>query len=193
MRRTSILVSIFLSLTLAAWAGQNPNVAAQDDRASRDGHAMAGLKEEVRHELVMMPYYSVFDWFQAEIQSGRTVVLTGSVTRPTLKNDAEARVKKIEGVTQVVNKIEVLPLSNFDDDLRVAVYRSIYRFDSPLAKYALQAVGPIHIIVKNGHVTLKGVVATQQDSQLAYMAARSVPGAFEVKNELVIESDKPIS
>jgi hyperosmotically inducible protein len=111
----------------------------------------------------------------------------GEVTRPTVKDDAEHRVKKLEAVSRVVDNIEVLPLSPMDDELRVALYRAIYRFDSPLFRYGTQSVPPIHIIVKNGHVTLRGVVLNEGDSQLAYMAARGVPGTFEVKNELQIE------
>ena len=116
-----------------------------------------------------------------------TVRLMGEVTRPTIKDDAEKRVKKLEAVNQVIDDIEVLPLSPMDDDLRIALYRAIFNFNTPLFRYATQSVPPIHIIVKNGHVTLKGVVLSQSDSQLAYMAAQGVPGAFEVRNELMIE------
>ena len=111
----------------------------------------------------------------------------GEVTRPTIKGDAEKRVKKLEAVNQVIDDIAVLPLSPMDDDLRIALYRAIFNFNTPLFRYATQSVPPIHIIVKNGHVTLKGVVLSQSDSQLAYMAAQGVPGAFEVRNELMIE------
>jgi len=121
--------------------------------------------------------------------------LMGEVVRPTLKDDAEARVKKLEAATRVVNNIEVLPLSPMDDQLRLALYRRIYNFDSPLFRYATWSTPPIHIIAKNGHVTLKGVVANQGDSQLAYMAANQVPGVFDVKNELQIEerTDEKVS
>ena len=134
-----------------------------------------------------LPYYSVFDWLQAEVKPDGTVRLMGEVTRPTIKDDAEKRVKKLEAVNQVIDDIEVLPLSPMDDDLRIALYRAIFNFNTPLFRYATQSVPPIHIIVKNGHVTLKGVVLSQSDSQLAYMAAQGVPGAFEVRNELMIE------
>jgi hyperosmotically inducible protein len=156
---------------------------------------MEALKEQVRHQLVMLPYYSVFDWLQAGVKPDGTVVLKGEVTRPTLKNDAEHRVKNIEAATRVINNIEVLPLSTFDDELRVALYRSLFRYNSPLFRYGTQSVPPIHIIVKNGRVTLKGVVMNQMDSQLAEVAARNVPGSFEVRNELQIEqrSDQKIS
>jgi osmotically-inducible protein OsmY len=154
---------------------------------ARDVRRMEVLKEEVRHQLVTLPYYTVFDWLQADIKSDGTVTLMGAVTRPTLKSDAENRVKTLESATRVVNNIEVLPLSPMDDQLRVAVYRALFRYDSPLFRYGTQSVPPIHIVLKNGHLTLKGVVANQMDSQLAAMAANGVSGIFEVKNELQIE------
>jgi len=177
-------------------AGQGPNATAaqrSQNRAqlnssdSRDARQMEALKEEVRHQLVTLPYYSVFDWLQAEVKADGTVILMGDVTRPATKDDAESRVKHLESAAHVVDNIEVLPLSPMDDQLRVALYRAIYRFDSPLFRYATQSVPPIHIIVKNGRATLKGVVADQGDSQLAYIAAQGVSGVFEVKNELQVE------
>jgi osmotically-inducible protein OsmY len=168
----------------AAQRSKNDQLNPTTDRNAR---RMESLKEEVRHQLVMLPYYSVFDWLQAQVKPDGTVTLTGEVTRPTTKDDAENRVKKLESATRVVNNIEVLPLSPMDDQLRIALYRAIFRFDSPLFRYGTQSVPPIHIIVKNGHVTLRGVVANQMDSQLAYMAAQGVPGIFEVKNELQVE------
>jgi hyperosmotically inducible protein len=155
--------------------------------AERDARRMDVLKEEVRHELVMLPYYSVFDWMEASVKPDGSVILSGQVVRPTTKGDAEARVKKLEGATQVVNNIEVLPLSTNDDRLRIAAYRAIFGYSSPLFRYGMQAVPPIHIIVKNGRLSLKGIVATPMDSQLAYTAARQVPGIFEVNNELIVE------
>ena len=148
----------------------------------------AALVREVRHELVTLPFYDVFDWLEGEVRADRTVVLRGQVVRPTTRSDAEARVRDIKGVARIVNEIEVLPVSPQDDRLRVALYRAIYDFDSPLFRYATRAVPPIHIIVKNGRAVLKGVVATKQERNLAYMAARGVPGLFEVTNELRAES-----
>lgn len=147
--------------------------------------------KEVRHELVTLPYYGVFDWLEFEVRPDNTVVLRGQVVRPTTKSDAEARVREIKGVKQVVNEIEVLPLSPEDDRLRLALYRSIYDWDSPLFHYATQSVPPIHIIVNHGRAILKGVVATKADSDLAYIRARGVPGLFDVKNEIQIESERP--
>ena len=147
----------------------------------------AALVREVRHELVTLPSYDVFDWLEGEVRADGTVVLRGQVVRPTARSDAEARVKDIKGVSHVVNEIEVLPLSSDDDRLRAALYSAIFKFDSPLFRYSTRAVPPIHIVVKNGRATLKGVVASRNDSDLAYMAARGVPGLFEVTNELRVE------
>jgi hyperosmotically inducible protein len=149
------------------------------------------IVREVRHELVTLPYYGVFDWLEYEVQNDGTVVLRGQVVRPSTKSDAEGRVKDVDGVSRVVNEIEVLPPLPNDDRLRVALYRAIYNFNSPLFRYATQSVPPIHLIVNRGHATLKGVVANKGDAQLAYIRARGVPGLFSVKNELVIESERP--
>ncbi len=147
--------------------------------------------KEVRHELATLPYYGVFDWLQFEVTPDNAVVLRGQVVRPSTKSEAEARVKDIDGVSRVVNEIEVLPLSPQDDRLRTALYRTIYNWNSPLFRYATQAVPPIHIIVNRGRATLKGVVASKGDATLAYMRARGVPGLFDVKNELMVESELP--
>ncbi|PWT97387.1 MAG: transport-associated protein [Terriglobia bacterium] len=143
------------------------------------------LTREVRHELVMLPYYKVFDNLEFRID-GATVTLAGQVTMPTLKSDAEKAVKRIEGVQKVVNSIEVLPLSGADDRLRLAVYRAIYS-QPTLENYSLQAVPPIHIIVKNGNVTLTGVVARQPEKDVAGIQAKGVPGVFSVTNNLAVE------
>jgi hyperosmotically inducible periplasmic protein len=149
------------------------------------------LVREIRHELVTLPYYGVFDWLTYEVRPNGEVVLRGQVVRPTTKSDAEGRVKEIDGVTRVINEIETLPLSPNDERLRVALYRQIYGFNSPLFRYAHQAVPSIHLIVNRGHATLKGVVANRGDANLAYIRARGVPGLFSVKNELTIESEQP--
>ena len=183
-----VLASLILIATLDLGAAQrDKSPATLNTPANRNAHRIEALKEEIRHQLVTLPYYTVFDWLEAQVKPDGTVTLMGEVTRPTVKDDAEHRVKKLESVSRVIDNIEVLPLSPMDDELRVALYRAIYRFDSPLFRYGTQSVPPIHIIVKNGHVTLKGVVLNEGDSQLAYMAARGVPGTFEVKNELQIE------
>jgi hyperosmotically inducible periplasmic protein len=150
-----------------------------------DDRSTERLIKEVRHELVMLPYYNVFDNLEYRVD-GTKVSLFGQVTQPTLKSDAENAVKKIEGVTQVVNEIEVLPLSPNDDRIRRAVYRAIYS-KPQLQRYQLGSVPPIHIIVKNGNVTLEGVVANEGDKNVAGIAANGVPGAFKITNNLRVE------
>jgi BON domain-containing protein len=151
----------------------------------------ARIIKEIRHELATLPYYGVFDWLEFVVQPDNTVVLRGQVVRPTTKSDAEARVKDIDGVKQVVNQIEVLPPSPSDDRLRLALYRTLYNWNSPLFRYATQAVPPIHIIVNHGRATLKGVVDSKADANLAYIRARGVPGLFEVKNEIQVAGEGP--
>ena len=163
--------------------------AAQKAGARREARDVASLTREVRRELVTLPFYDVFDWLDGEVRADGAVHLRGQVVRPTTRSDAEARVKGIRGVARVVNEIEVLPLSPDDDRLRAALYNAIYRIDSPLFRYATRAVPPIHIVVKSGRATLKGVVASRNDSDLAYAAARGVPGLFEVTNELRVEGE----
>jgi hyperosmotically inducible protein len=143
------------------------------------------ILREVRHELVMLPYYDVFDNLAYRVD-GSKVILLGQVTRPTLKSDAENVVKKIEGVDTVDNQIEVLPLSPNDDRIRLATYRAIYS-RAPLQRYQLGAVPSIHIIVKNGNVTLEGVVANEGDKNLVGIAAKAVHGVFGVTNNLRVE------
>jgi hyperosmotically inducible protein len=144
------------------------------------------IVKEVRHELVMLPYYGVFDNLAYKVDPDGTVTLIGQVARPTLKSDAENVVKRIEGVTRVVNNIEVLPTSPMDDRIRLATYRAIYG-DPALSLYQVRAVPPIHIIVKNGHITLEGSVAREMDKTVAGIRANSVPGTFSVDNNLVVE------
>jgi len=143
------------------------------------------ITREVHHELVMLPYYDVFDNLAFRVD-GSKVTLLGQVTRPTVKSDAENVIKKIEGVTTVENQIEVLPLSPSDDRIRLAAYRAIYS-KAPLQRYQLSAVPPIHIIVKNGNITLEGVVANEGDKNLAEIAAKGVHGAFKIDNNLRVE------
>ncbi len=152
-----------------------PAVAAQPaDRLTR----------EVRHELVMLPYYGVFDNLTYTVD-GSVITLMGQVTNPVLKSSAERVVKGIEGVTKVVNRIQVLPVSNMDRQARVAEYRAIYGFQG-LDRYAMEAVPSIHIIVDNGKVTLVGVVDTQADKDLAGLRANTVAGVFSVTNNLQV-------
>ena len=144
--------------------------------------------EKVRKELVTLPYYGVYDNLEYKIE-GSTVTLYGQVLNPVTRSDAARRVARIEGVDQVINNIQVLPVSGFDDSIRVREYRAIFRSGS-LYRYAMGANPSIHIIVRNGKVTLEGVVSNRMDSQLAYMAANGVPGVFSVTNNLRVESGR---
>jgi hyperosmotically inducible protein len=144
--------------------------------------AQMRIQKEVRHELAMLPFFTVFDNIAFQVDGG-TVTLIGQVTKPSLKSDSESAIKHIEGVDRVVNNIEVLPLSPMDDRLRIALYRAIYGFPS-LEKYAMGVQKPIRIIVSNGHVTLEGVVDNQSDKDTAGIRANGVPGIFSVTNNL---------
>jgi len=182
-RRALLAVLLFaLPLTVAPLAGATPRPDSPQQRSEEKYRER--LAKEVRHQLVLLPYYSVFDNLAFKVD-GDKVTLLGQVVRPTLKSDAEAAVKSIEGVAAVVNNIEVLPVSPMDDQLRIAVYRAIYH-DTVLFRYGESAVPSIHIIVKNGNVTLVGVVDNESDKNIAYIRASGVPNVFSVKNELTV-------
>jgi len=163
-----------------------PTLSAQTQLSKGSG-VNVKLAQEVRHQLLMLPHYNVFDILEFKIEGAETVVLQGAVTRPTLKSAAETAVRVLEGVTKIVNEIEVLPLSPMDDHIRIAEYRAIYSREPLQMKYGVRAVSPIHIIVKNGNVTLEGVVDSQADKDLAGLAAGSVSDVFGVKNNLRVE------
>jgi hyperosmotically inducible periplasmic protein len=171
------LLILFASLMTVASLG-----AAQDAQPS--SKAQERVIKEVRHELLMLPYFGVFDYIAFKVD-GSTVTLLGQVVRPVLKSDAENAIKHIEGVEKVDNQIEVLPPSSMDDRLRLQLYRSIYGYPA-LEKYALGVQKPIRIIVKNGHVTLEGVVDSEADKNLAGIRANGVPGIFSVSNNLQV-------
>jgi hyperosmotically inducible protein len=177
---------LFITLLVAApFAGAAKKANA---KIQRDEPKMRqNLMKETRHQLVLLPYYSVFDNLAYRLE-GDKVILEGQVVRPTLKSDAEAAVKSIEGVSTVVNNIEVLPLSPMDDQIRRAVYRAIYG-EAALFRYGTSAVPSIHIIVKNGSVTLEGVTDNESDKNLANLRANGVPNVFAVKNNLRVVSD----
>jgi hyperosmotically inducible protein len=175
MRRLLVAAVVFgacLSLPAGAQKG-NPE------------KARARIEREVRHQLVMLPYYSVFDELAFKVE-GDSVTLLGQVTRPSLKSDAESAVKSVEGVERVSNQIEVLPPLPQDDRIRRETFRAIFGFPA-LNRYAIQAVPSIHIIVKGGHVTLEGVVANGGDKNIAGIQANTVPGVFSVTNNLRVE------
>src|SRR6202171_3819714 len=180
---TAVAVLLLLPVGFAAKSDKNdrhhPLVAGAPDE-SRIAH-------EVRHQLLMLPYYGVFDDLAFRVDGG-TVTLVGAVTRPTLKSDAERVVKRIEGGERVVNQIAVLPLSTMDDQIRMAEYRAIYGDPMLSTRYGFRSIPPIHIIVKNGNVTLDGVVANQADKNIINIRANGVPGVFSVTNNLQVES-----
>jgi hyperosmotically inducible protein len=170
-------------LSLALFAGI---AAAATSPQRNDAAYQARLTEEVRHQLVLLPFLSVFDNLQYQV-NGTEVTLLGQVTQPTVKTDAVNAVKHVEGVTNVNDQIEVLPLSPMDDQIRRAEYHSIYGFPA-LEKYAWGAVPPVHIIVKNGHVTLEGVVSSDSDKILFETRANEVPNVFSVTNNLQVQA-----
>ncbi len=207
--RSAVLLSLLgLGTTLPG------ALQAKDRHACGDKHSSAKfvhnsetrIAEQVRHELAMLPYYGVFDNLEFRVK-GCSVTLLGQASRPTLKSDAERVIKRIEGVTNVRNKIEVLPLSGNDDRIRAAVYARIYRTPA-LQKYTSNRMGlqshfsrwtgvtnqppigyhAIHIIVKNGHLTLEGAVAGQADRNIANVQAHTVAGVFSVTNNLQVDS-----
>ena len=143
------------------------------------------IAEEVAHAIRMYPRYGIFDWVEGTVQNG-VVTLNGSVREPYRKDDYAKIVERISGVTKVNNELRVLPLSNFDDEIRRAAFRAIYR-DPMFTAYAIQANPPIHIIVENGKVTLKGVVANPMDRQVAESRVRTNVMAFDVTNDLQVE------
>jgi hyperosmotically inducible periplasmic protein len=142
------------------------------------------LDDRIKHSILMLPYYGVFDDIGYKLQ-GDTVTLVGEVRRPFLKDDADQAVRKIDGIAKVVNNIEVLPLSPMDDSLRWMTYKAIYSRPG-FEKYGLQSIKPIKIIVKNGNIPLMGAVGSEFDKIEAEMAAKSVPFAFSVKDELIV-------
>ena len=176
-RKHKLQVVVVMLLSLAT-------LASTQDRNQPSAKGQERIIKEVRHELLMLPYLDVFDYLAFKVD-GDTVTLLGQVVRPTLKSDSENAVKHIEGVEKVVNQIEVLPTSPMDDRLRMKLYRAIYGYPA-LEKYALGVQKPIRIIVKNGHVTLEGVVDNEGDKNFAYMRANGVSGVFSVTNNLQV-------
>jgi hyperosmotically inducible protein len=186
-----LLGAILLALSLSAQMSSSSSPASgsqQSDRTKMGGTSSeARIQKEVRHELIMLPYYSVFDNLAYKVEGG-TVTLLGQVSRPTLKSDAERAVKSIEGVQSVNNQIQVLPTSPMDDQIRRAEYRAIYG-DPVLSKYAWGSVPPILIIVSGGRVTLEGVVDNESDRNVAEIRAKGVPNVFSVTNNLRVQKE----
>ena len=180
MKRKFPVVAVML-LSLAT-------LAMAQDRGQVSAKSQERITREVRHELLMLPWFGVFDNIAFKVD-GDTVTLLGQVVRPSLKSDAENAVKHIEGVEKVDNQIEVLPASPMDDRLRRRLYRAIYGYPA-LEKYALGVQKPIRIIVKNGRVALEGVVDNEGDKNFAGMRANGVPGIFSVTNNLQVVPSK---
>jgi len=181
-RLAKLLLALLLALGLtgiASASGLSKTAPARGTAAYEKW-----LTAQVRHRLLMLPFYSVFDNLQYQV-NGDTVTLVGEVERASLKDDAAEAVKKIEGVQSVQNQIEILPLSPNDSRIRRAEFRAIYS-RPPLQRYALGAVPPIHIIVKNGNVTLEGAVASEADKNIAVIAAKGVSDVFSVTDHLTI-------
>jgi hyperosmotically inducible protein len=182
---TSLFCVSLLAMCIALSAGSSSAATPVPDKnqsSSATGNSEAELANQVRHQLVMLPWYSVFDNLQYTVQ-GNEVILSGEVVRPVVKDEAASAVKHIKGVQEVDDQIEVLPLSPFDNQIRRAELREIYSFPS-LQRYGLGTMPSIHIIVKNGHVTLEGVVDNQSDKDVAGLRANGVPNVFSVTNNL---------
>ena len=177
MKKNFTIATIAL-LAVAFWS-----TLGRADQSLPSAADSSSLEAKVRHELVLLPFYSVYDDLNYTVM-GDTVTLTGQVTRPTLRSDAEAVVKRISEVSTVVNQIEVLPLSPSDNYIRRAAYGTLFNSNSPLFRYALGSDPSIHIIVENGHVTLKGAVSSALDKQFASMYVRQIFGVFSVTNDL---------
>ncbi len=175
--RAGILIIALIGLGLPCANAQRPGQPSE--------RATQRVTKEIRHELLMLANLGVFDHLAYKVD-GSTVTLLGTVTRPTLKRDAENAVKGIEGVEHVDNQIEVLPPSPMDDELRLKLFQAIYGY-APLQRYSLSVNKPIQIIVKSGNVTLEGVVDNDADKNAAGIRANGVPGIFSVKNNLAVE------
>lgn len=178
------LLAGLMSCGIAGISAAQSGTAAQP--ASGSQRMQDRITREVRHELVMLPELTIFDNLQYKVDGG-TVTLLGQVRNAVLKDSAGSVVKKIEGVESVNNQIEILPPSPTDDHIRLAVAHAIFGENSPLFRYSMGSVPPIHIIVKNGHVALEGVVDSQADKQLAGTKASTVPGIFSVDNHLQVQ------
>jgi osmotically-inducible protein OsmY len=174
---------LVLALAVGGFAQTAPGPATPGT-----SHYDQWLSQEVRHQLLLLPWYSVFDNLEYKID-GSEVTLQGQVLQDRTKEQAENRVKGIEGVTKVNNEIEILPASPNDERIRRAEYRAIFR-DPLLLKYSFGSVQPVHIVVKNGHVTLEGSVLNEMDRNVVGVRARGVSGVFSVTNNLRIDNRK---
>jgi hyperosmotically inducible protein len=147
---------------------------------------VSSIGNQVQHKLAVLPWYGVFDNIEYQV-NGTEVTLIGQVIseHSTTKGDAANFVSSIPGVTNVVNNIEVLPPSPFDNQIRRAEFRTVFSHGD-LGRYTMGAIPPVHIIVKNGHVTLEGIVINEMDKNMAGIFANTVPGVFSVQNNLKV-------
>lgn len=182
MRTIVLALLLMFCMTGAQAIPQNHQGPPQKGSQSYE----AWLQQEVRHQLMLLPWYTVFDQLAYSV-NGYTVTLTGAVVNPTLKSDAQNAVKRIEGVEKVVNQIQVLPDSPMDNQIRRAEYRKIYSQPS-LSRYGIGNLQSIHILVDNGHVTLTGYVDSEADKNAANIQANGVPNVFSVKNDLIVQN-----
>jgi hyperosmotically inducible protein len=189
----AIFATLIIGVASFAFSAETVNAATASslggavNNASVNVQSDAQLAKQVRHKLLMLPYYGVFDNLAYSID-GSKVTLHGQVVRPSTRTDAARSVARIEGVSQVVNKIQVLPLSGFDDSIRVRTYRALAHTGG-LYRYFMGTNPSLHIVVDRGNITLTGVVGSKLDKQLAYMTARQVSGAFSVTNDLKVEGE----
>jgi BON domain len=182
------VLTLFLALGPTAMLAA-PGGAAKGQEGALSPRGIERIATEVRHQIIMLPYYGVFDIISFKVSPDGVVTLMGAVRNPTLKSDAGNVVKGVEGVVRVDNEIKVLPLSGNDDLIRRTEFRAIYG-NPQLTKYSWEAVQSIHIIVDNGHVTLVGTVDSQTDKNVAEIQAKSVPGVFSVTDDLQVTGGK---
>lgn len=181
MKKSYAVAPVVVLLGIAVFSAQC--FAAQNPSSPNDQER---ITHNVRHEILMLPFLSVFDNIESKVD-GNAVTLTGQVTRPTLKSGTERVATTVEGVSQVVNQIEVLPLFSSDDSIRRAVYYSLYSESSPLSRYGWGSIPSIHIIVNTGRVTLAGTVDSAIHKDVGTLLAKTVPGVFSVTNNLTVK------
>lgn len=178
----------FLAILLAGAATANSQKSSPTAPQKGTERYEQWLQNEVRHQLMLLPWYTVFDNLEYSV-SGYSVTLRGAVVNPTLKSEAANVVKHIEGVENVNNQIQILPNDSMDNQIRRAEYRKIYS-QPQLSRYGIGNLQSIHILVNNGHVTLTGLVDNQSDKDVANIQANSVPNVFSVANNLVVQNEK---
>jgi osmotically-inducible protein OsmY len=181
-RRMFSLIAVCAVLAAPAFAAASSRPV--DARASASDQLIA---DRIGEQINRYVFYTVFDDVQGRVDNG-LVTLTGKVTAPYKAKEIAALAKRVSGVREVDNKIETLPVSTFDDQLRVAIATSIYR-DAMFWNYAIQVNPPIHVIVDRGHVTLTGVVNSEVERRVAEMKARETFGSFSVANKLMLDSE----